>query len=229
MQVRIYKPAKTAMQSGQRNTKEWLLESEPAPKEIDPLMGWTSSRDTMQQVKLYFATLEEATAYAKKEGLALHRRAAACAARQAQGLRRQLRLQPHRPLDALSVRRGVLAFAGHGALVGVVEGAHDLGIEVGELEVLLARGLAQLLPHLEGDGEAAACSSPRWCAAAASGRRPSGPARQAPQIVWPILAIVAWSVMAPVISPQWGTVEAERGMMEPIQAPVAQGIRATAF
>ena len=82
MQVRIYKPAKTAMQSGQRNTKEWLLESEPAPKEIDPLMGWTSSRDTMQQVKLYFATLEEAKAYAKKEGLALHRRAAACAARQ---------------------------------------------------------------------------------------------------------------------------------------------------
>jgi hypothetical protein len=68
MQVRIYKPAKTAMQSGQRNTREWLLESEPAPKEIDPLMGWTSSRDTMQQVKLYFATLEEATAYAKKEG-----------------------------------------------------------------------------------------------------------------------------------------------------------------
>ena len=68
MQVRIYKPAKTAMQSGQRNTKEWVLETEPAPKEIDPLMGWTSSRDTMQQVKLYFATLEEATAYAKKEG-----------------------------------------------------------------------------------------------------------------------------------------------------------------
>ena len=50
MQVRIYKPAKTAMQSGQRNTKEWVLETEPAPKEIDPLMGWTSSRDTMQQV-----------------------------------------------------------------------------------------------------------------------------------------------------------------------------------
>ena len=67
MQVRIYKPAKTAMQSGQRNTKEWLLESEPTPKEIDPLMGWTSSRDTMQQVKLYFATLEEAKAYAEKK------------------------------------------------------------------------------------------------------------------------------------------------------------------
>src|SRR4029077_16331108 len=57
-----------AMQSGQRNTREWVLETEPAPKEIDPLMGWTSSRDTMQQVKLQFLTLEEATSYAKKNG-----------------------------------------------------------------------------------------------------------------------------------------------------------------
>ena len=125
MQVRIYKPAKTAMQSGQRNTKEWVLESEPSPKEIDPLMGWTSSRDTMQQVQLYFATLDEAKAYAEKNGWQLHHRAAACAARQTQGLCRQFRLQPRRPLDALSVGR-VLAFAGHGALVGVVKGTHDL-------------------------------------------------------------------------------------------------------
>ena len=68
MLVRIFKPTKSAMQSGVGNTKEWVIESEPSRKEIDPLMGWTSSRDTMQQVKLYFATLEEATAYAKKEG-----------------------------------------------------------------------------------------------------------------------------------------------------------------
>jgi len=66
MRVRIYKPAKTAMQSGQAKTKEWLVETEPTPKEIDPLMGWTSSRDTMQQVKLFFHTLEEAKAYAEK-------------------------------------------------------------------------------------------------------------------------------------------------------------------
>ena len=68
MQVRIYKPAKTAMQSGQAKTKEWLLESEPTPKEIDPLMGWTSSRDTMGQVRLYFASKEEAIAQAEKQG-----------------------------------------------------------------------------------------------------------------------------------------------------------------
>ena len=66
--ARIYKPAKTAMQSGQGNTKEWVLETEPLPKVIDPLMGWTGSRDTMQQVRLQFATVEEAKAYAEKKG-----------------------------------------------------------------------------------------------------------------------------------------------------------------
>jgi len=68
MKVRIFKPAKTAMQSGVANTKEWLLESEPMPKQLDPLMGWTSSRDTMQQVQLEFPTLDEATAHAEKNG-----------------------------------------------------------------------------------------------------------------------------------------------------------------
>lgn len=68
MQVRIFKPAKTAMQSGQANTQEWVLEAEPSRKEIDPLMGWTSSRNTMQQVKLFFPTLDEAKAHAEKNG-----------------------------------------------------------------------------------------------------------------------------------------------------------------
>ena len=67
MKVRILKPAKTAMQSGQHNT-EWVLESEPAPKEIDPLMGWTGSRNTMEQVRLSFPTLDEAKAYAERNG-----------------------------------------------------------------------------------------------------------------------------------------------------------------
>jgi len=68
MQVRIFKPTKTAMQSGMRNTLEWVLEAEPSRKEVDPLMGWTSSRNTMQQVQLRFATLEEAKAHAEKNG-----------------------------------------------------------------------------------------------------------------------------------------------------------------
>ena len=70
MAVRIYKPAKTAMQSGMACTKEWVLEYEPeAPREIDPLMGWTSSRDTRAQVRLEFETKEEAIAYAERHGL----------------------------------------------------------------------------------------------------------------------------------------------------------------
>lgn len=64
--ARIYRPAKTAMQSGRAKTQEWLLEFEPVSKEIDPIMGWTSSADTLQQLRMVFATQEEAEAYAKK-------------------------------------------------------------------------------------------------------------------------------------------------------------------
>jgi hypothetical protein len=70
MIARIYKPAKTAMQSGHARTKDWVLEYAPeAPREIDPLMGWTSSRDMRSQVKLYFSTKEEAIAYAERSGI----------------------------------------------------------------------------------------------------------------------------------------------------------------
>lgn len=71
MVARIFKPARTAMQSGQGRTKEWLLEHEAASaREIDPLMGWTSSRDTRTQIRLEFDTKEEAIAYAERNGIA---------------------------------------------------------------------------------------------------------------------------------------------------------------
>ncbi len=70
MKVRIFKPAKTAMQSGTGNTHEWVLEPEPSPKQIDPLMGWTSSRDMTQEIKLNFETKEEAVSYAERNGIA---------------------------------------------------------------------------------------------------------------------------------------------------------------
>ncbi|WP_045836429.1 ETC complex I subunit [Hyphomicrobium sp. 99] len=71
MTARIFKPAKTAMQSGEARTKEWVLEFGPAsPRDIDPLMGWTSSRDMQSQVRLEFDTKEEAVAYATRAGLA---------------------------------------------------------------------------------------------------------------------------------------------------------------
>ncbi len=71
MPARIYKPAKTAMQSGTSRTEEWVLQPEPAAaREIDPLMGYTSSGDTAQQVLLSFATKDEAIAYAERNGIA---------------------------------------------------------------------------------------------------------------------------------------------------------------
>lgn len=70
MVARIYKPAKTAMQSGQANTKEWVLEHEPqSARQVDPLMGWTSSSDTLRQVQLTFDTKEAAIAYAERNGI----------------------------------------------------------------------------------------------------------------------------------------------------------------
>jgi hypothetical protein len=67
--VRIYQPPKTAMQSGRATTHKWVLEFEPAaPREVEPLMGWISGRDTRRQVKLSFDTREEALAYAQRNG-----------------------------------------------------------------------------------------------------------------------------------------------------------------
>jgi hypothetical protein len=68
--ARIYKPARTAMQSGRGKTKDWILEFEPREaKRPDPLMGWAGSSDTLDQVTLYFDTREEAVAYAKRCGI----------------------------------------------------------------------------------------------------------------------------------------------------------------
>ena len=70
MEVYIYKPAKTAMQSGQAKTKQWVLEfRDTAAQYTEPLMGWTGSRDTRKQVKLYFLTLNDAKDYALNHGL----------------------------------------------------------------------------------------------------------------------------------------------------------------
>ncbi|WP_449044315.1 ETC complex I subunit [Paracoccus versutus] len=70
MRVRIYKPARNAMQSGTARTKNWVLDFPPAdPREIDPLMGWTSSDDTQSQVGLRFETRKQAEDYARERGL----------------------------------------------------------------------------------------------------------------------------------------------------------------
>ena len=70
MVARISRPAKTAMQSGQAKTKRWVLDFEPeVAKSTDPLMGWTSTSDMQGQVRLFFASKEEAIAYAERKGL----------------------------------------------------------------------------------------------------------------------------------------------------------------
>lgn len=71
MLAKIYQPARSAMQSGQAKTRDWVLEFVPADaKWIDPLMGWTGSDDMESQVRLSFATREAAIAYAEKNGIA---------------------------------------------------------------------------------------------------------------------------------------------------------------
>lgn len=70
MQVRIYQPPKSAMQSGRANTRRWLLEYEPeTAKSLDPVMGWTASLDTNEQLRMWFGSKEEAVDYATRKGL----------------------------------------------------------------------------------------------------------------------------------------------------------------
>ena len=70
MRARIYQPSKTAMQSGTAKTRAWVLDFAPASaREVDPLMGWTSSDDTQAQVRLHFDTLEAAEGYAQARGI----------------------------------------------------------------------------------------------------------------------------------------------------------------
>lgn len=70
MKAKIYQPAKNAMQSGRGRTREWLFEYEPqTPKNPDALMGWTTSRDTKEQIKLTFPTREAAVKYAENKDI----------------------------------------------------------------------------------------------------------------------------------------------------------------
>ena len=71
MTARIYQPAKTAMQSCQAKTKNWVLEFEPErPRTVEPLMGWTSSTDMRQQVRMRFDSKDDAISYCQRHGIA---------------------------------------------------------------------------------------------------------------------------------------------------------------
>lgn len=71
LNVRIYRPSKTAMQSGRAKTDRWVLEYETeTPRTPEPLMGWVASGDTLNQVRLHFPSREDAEAYAREQGWA---------------------------------------------------------------------------------------------------------------------------------------------------------------
>ena len=68
--ARIYRPTKTAMQSGKALTQKWVLEFVPErPLYQESVMGWTGMRDTSRQIKLFFETAQEAQRYAEAHHL----------------------------------------------------------------------------------------------------------------------------------------------------------------
>ncbi|MEO7027699.1 MAG: ETC complex I subunit, partial [Caulobacteraceae bacterium] len=71
MLARIYRPVKSAMQSGHAQAENWELRFAPRSARLpDPLMGWTTSTDTDGQIRLAFDTREQAIAYARKHAIA---------------------------------------------------------------------------------------------------------------------------------------------------------------
>ena len=69
MKVKIYKPARNTMQSGRSNSKKWVLEYETeTARRPEPLMGWTSANDTLNQMRMSFDSKEAAIDFAKNEG-----------------------------------------------------------------------------------------------------------------------------------------------------------------
>ena len=67
--AKIYIPTKTAMQSGRGKLKKWVLEFETKDPSINPLMGWETSTDTLEEVILKFHSKEKAIEYAENNNI----------------------------------------------------------------------------------------------------------------------------------------------------------------
>ena len=109
MPARIYRASKDrhAVRAWPGPSSGSWYSSRTRPREIEPLMGWTSSGDTRQQLRLWFDTKEEAIAYAEREGIAYRVEEPQRGEAPDHVLLRQLQVQPRRPLDALT--RGAAA------------------------------------------------------------------------------------------------------------------------
>ena len=70
MKAKIFKPAKTAMQSGRSKFNKWVLKFSDKKNQLkDTMMGWNGGSSTISQVELKFSSKEEAVNYAKKNGI----------------------------------------------------------------------------------------------------------------------------------------------------------------
>ena len=70
MKAKIFKPAKTAMQSGRSNFNKWVLKFSDKKNQLkDTMMGWNGGSSTISQIELKFSSKEEAVNYAKKNGI----------------------------------------------------------------------------------------------------------------------------------------------------------------
>ena len=70
--AKIHKPSKTAMQSGARKSKSWILEFDTSGVGTNSLMGWISSKNTMSGIKLEFNTKIQAINYAEKNKISYY-------------------------------------------------------------------------------------------------------------------------------------------------------------
>ena len=67
--AKIFKPSKSAMQSGTKKYDKWILEFITKDNDINPLMGWESSSDTLSEINLEFNSKDDAVNYAKKNSI----------------------------------------------------------------------------------------------------------------------------------------------------------------
>ena len=70
MKAKIYKPSKTAMQSGRSKYNKWVLKYSDHKNQLkDTMMGWNGGSSTVSQIELKFSSKEEAVSYAKKNSI----------------------------------------------------------------------------------------------------------------------------------------------------------------
>jgi hypothetical protein len=70
MKFRIFQPAKSAMQSGKKNTKKWLMLpiEDQNIRSVNPVTGWIAANNTSSQLRFEFVSKDHAIEFAQKSG-----------------------------------------------------------------------------------------------------------------------------------------------------------------